>query len=404
MTLTQEAIEYPFDPVYQLELDPRYADLRKAGGPVRVRLPYGGEGWLAVTHADNRTVLSDPRFSRAATIGRDIPRVMPDIRSTLFDDDPVLIDMDPPEHTRLRGLVAKAFTSRRVADLRPRAEQLADRLVDELTAGAQPGNLVESFAVPLPLLVICEMLGVPPAEQAAFRAWISAAPPVSGMSEAEMRAARGMLEGFMQRLIDSRRAAPGDDLISALIAARDEGDRLSERELVVLALTLFVAGYETAADQIGNIVFALLTHPEHFAALKADRSLLPGAIEELLRFIPLGASSGFPRMATEDVELSGRRIAAGEVVFAQADSANRDETVFDRPDELDFRRTPNPHLGFLHGPHHCLGAQLARMELSVALTVLMDRLPGLRLAVPASEVPFRVGRLTRGVEALPVTW
>jgi cytochrome P450 RapN len=401
---TTHVLEYPFDPVHQLDLDPRYTELRLTRGPVRVRLPYGGEGWLAVTYADVRTVLSDPRFSRATTVGKDIPRVMPDIRATLLDDDPVLIDLDPPEHTRLRGLVAQAFTTRRVAGLRPRAERIAMELIDAMVATGPPADLVEAFAVPLPLIVICELLGVPAADQTGFRAWISAAPPVSGMSEEEMRQARGMLEAYMGDLIEQRWAEPADDLLTGLIKARDAGGRLSERELVVLALTLFVAGYETAADQIGNLVFALLTHPDKFAELRSDRELLPGAIEELLRFIPLGASSGFPRIAVTDVMLSGQRIAAGEVVFAQADSGNRDEEVFTRPDEIDFRRSPNPHLGFLHGPHHCLGAQLARMELSVALETLMNRLPTMALAVPAAEVPFRAGRLTRGVATLPVIW
>ncbi|SFP01676.1 Cytochrome P450 [Amycolatopsis arida] len=387
----------------RLELDERYRELRASGRITRVELPYGGRAWLATRYDHVRTVLSDPRFSRAAAAGADIPRVTPEIQTTLRDE-PVLLDMDPPEHTRIRGLVAKVFTARRVERLRPRVQRIADELLDTMLAGSAPANLVNAFTMPLPLITICELLGVPPEDQVGFRAWVEADPAVTAFGPEEIERAREMVEGYLIGLIAARRAAPRDDLLSALVAAKDREQLLTERELEVLAMTLLVGGYETAADQIGNFCYTLLSRPERYAELVAEPELLPSAIEELLRFVPLGASAGFPRMATEDVWLGDTLVRAGEVVFAQADSANRDEDVFDRPDTVDFRRDPNPHLGFLHGPHHCLGAQLARVELRVALGTLLRRLPDLRLAVPAEEVPFRSGRLTRGVYALPVVW
>jgi cytochrome P450 RapN len=216
--------------------------------------------------------------------------------------------------------------------------------------------------------------------------------------------ARDNINGYLAELIEARRAHPTDDLLGQLVHARDDEDRLSERELITFGVTLLVAGHETTANQTGNMVYLLLERRELWDQLVANPDLVPGAVEELLRYIPLGAAASFPRIAKEDVEIGGQLVRAGEAVLVMVASANRDAAVFDHPDEIDFHRSENPHVAFGHGVHHCLGAPLARLELQLAVGTLVRRLPGLRLAVPADDVPWRVNRLVRGVTALPVQW
>ncbi|KAA2266134.1 cytochrome P450 [Solihabitans fulvus] len=398
-TVDQQPRTYPFAESERLDIDPRYAELREHEPLARVRLPYGGDAWLATRHEDVRLVLGDPRFSRAATVGRDVPRLTPSLSR-----DSSILSMDPPEHSRLRRLVAKAFTARRVEQLRPRAQQVVDGLLDDLVAQGSPADLVEGLALPLPITMICELLGVPTEDRDRFRAWSDTVLALTAFSPEEIEVAIAELNGYLAGLIQQRREEPTDDLLGALVLARDEDDRLSEDELVGLGVTLLVAGHETTANQIGNFVYALLTHPGPLAALRADPQALPTAIEELLRFTPLGSSAGFPRIAMEDVEVGGVLVRAGEAVLVHAVSANRDERVFEHAADLDLVRAHNPHIAFGHGVHHCLGAPLARMELQVAVGTLLDRFPRLDFAVPADEVPWKRGRLVRGLRALPVTW
>lgn len=398
MTATSEPRSYPFSEPDRLHLDPLYARLRAEEPLIRVRLAYGEDAWLATRYQDVRTVLGDPRFSRAAALERDEPRNRPEPGTG------GLLSMDPPEHTRLRKLVAKAFTMRRVEELRPRVREITDGLLDRMVGNGAPADLVEEFALPLPVTVICELLGVPYEDRGDFRTWSSAALSTTALSREQIQEYLQNLHDYMAGLVARRRAQPTDDLLGALVRARDEEDRLSEDELVRLGVGLLIAGHETTATQIPNFVYVLLTHPDECARLRAEPELIPRAVEELLRYVPLGTAAAFARYATEDVEVGDVLVRAGEPVLAVVASANRDETVFSDPDTLDLTREVNPHVGFGHGVHHCLGAPLARMELQVALDSLLRRLPGLRFAVPESELRWKTGMLVRGLTSLPVAW
>ncbi|WP_438388145.1 cytochrome P450 [Actinopolyspora saharensis] len=389
---------YPFSAPDRLRLDPFYAELRKQEPVSRVRLPYGETAWLATRYSDVRTVFADPRFSRAEAAERDEPRARPTQQRT------GILTMDPPEHTRLRKLVAKAFTARRVEQLRPRAQRIADDLVGRMRRKGAPLDLVEEFALPLPITVICELLGVPYEDRDDFRVWSDAFLSTSKLSEQQIEDYVAQMRAYMAGLVEQRRARPEDDLLSGLIQARDEQDKLSETELLDLAVGLLVAGHETTATQIPNFVYVLLTHPAELEWLRNHPERVPEAVEELMRFVPLGVNAAFPRYALEDVELGGVLVRAGEPVLASLASANRDEEVFERPEELNLARESNAHIGFGHGPHHCLGAQLARMELQVALGTLLGELPELRLGVAEQDVSWKSGMLVRGPQRLPVAW
>ncbi|MCI2416295.1 cytochrome P450 [Saccharopolyspora sp. K220] len=395
---TTEPRTYPFSQAEALNLDPIYARLRKQEPLTRIRLPYGEAAWLATRYEDAKIVLGDPRFSRAAAFDHDEPRMRPQTSTG------GLLTMDPPDHTRLRKLVAKAFTARRVEQLRPRTQQIADGLVDKVLEHGGPVDLVEEFALPLPITVICELLGVPYADRRDFRVWSDAFLSTTKLTPEQVVDYMNRMMGYMAGLIAERRALPADDLLSALIAARDEQDRLSEEEMVRLAAGILVAGHETTATQIPNFVYVLLSHPAQLAELRADLDGMPQAVEELLRYVPLGVGAGFPRYATEDIELGGVLVRAGEPVLVSSSSANRDESVFSDPEQLDLTRQEVSHIGFGHGPHHCLGAQLARMELQVALSTLLRRLPGLRFATSAADVEWKTGMLVRGPQRMLVSW
>jgi cytochrome P450 len=392
---------YPFSEPERLDPEPLFATLRVEEPLSRIRLPYGEPGWLATRYEDVKVVLGDPRFSRAAAVGRDEPRM----RTTPSQPGSIL-SLDPPEHSRLRRLVMKAFTVRRVAELRPRVQHIADGFVDAMIERGAPADLVEDFALPLPVTVICELLGVPYEDRADFRLWSDAFLSTTRFTPDEVRECVGKLRAYMAGLIARRRAAATDDMLSALVAARDEEDRLSEDELLSLAQGLLVAGHETTASQIPNFVYVLLTHPGQLAMLRADLGLVPKAVEELMRFVPLGIGAGIARYALEDVELGGVTVRAGEPVLPAMASANRDASVYTDPDVLDLHRAETSHVGFGHGPHHCVGAPLARMELQVALDTLLRRLPGLRFAEagPDGGIAWKDGLSTRGPELFPITW
>lgn len=399
MTTTAEPRAFPFGAPDRLTVDPLFAELRRDQPLCRVQLAYGEPAWLATRYADVKLVLGDPRFSRAAATDRDEPR-----SRTHRGDPGNILSYDPPEHSRLRRLVTKAFTVRQVRRLQARAEEIATGLVDEMVAHGAPADLVEGFGLPLPIAVICEMLGVPYEDRVDFRTWSDAFLSTTRFTPAEVADNVGQLRTYMEGLVADHRAASRDDLLSELIAARDDEDRLSEPELLMMAEGLLVAGHETTASQIPNFVYTLLTHPDQLAALRADLDLIPQAVEELMRYVPLGAGGGSARYALEDVEVGGVLVKAGEPVVVALASANRDESVYTDPDRLDIQRNEATHVGFGHGAHHCLGAPLARMELQVALRTLLTRLPGLRLAVPAEDIVWRAGSATRSPAQLPVTW
>jgi len=401
MTLVDQGVEsYPFGPAEQVNVHPRYAELRTKPGLTRVTMPHGGDAWLATRYEDIKTVLADSRFSRAATVGKDVPRVR------LFFEEQNIMSMDDPEHGRLRRLVAKAFTVRRVEAMQKRSQEICDGLVDELVASGKPADIAEKLAWLLPITVICEMLGVPLEDHMRFRGWIDTwlvvgeEDAVDAMNEARYE----RLPEYMSALIAKRRAEPTDDLLSDLVAARDDDDQLSEEELVTMGIALLATGHHTTANQMANHLFTLLSERERWERLVADPELVPQAVEELLRFTPLSPYSENTRIALEDIGVGGHLVLAGEAVMVFPAVGNRDPDIFERPEELDLARAHNPHIAFGHGVHHCLGAPLARMELRIALSTLIRRLPTLRLAVPPEEVPWKVDHVVRGVSALPVTW
>ncbi|MBW4722364.1 cytochrome P450 [Saccharothrix obliqua] len=372
----------------------------QVGPLVRVTLPHGGDAWLATTHRDVRAVLSDRRFSRAAAVGTAAPRVTP-----VDHQGGSLLGLDPPDHTRLRRLAAGAFTARRVAAHRADVEAAVTALLDDMVAAGPPADLVAALAWPLPIAVICRVLGVPVEDQDLFRGWAGRLVALTADDPATITGARGSLDAYLADLVAQRRIRPADDLVSVLAHAGDRGDRLTEEELIAFIVTLLIAGYETTADHIGNFTLALLSERERWDELAADPHLVPAAVEELLRHTPLEAEVGFfTRVATEDVVLDGGVVRAGEAVIPRLAAANRDAAVFDHPDRLDFTRAVNPHVGFGYGAHHCIGAPLARLELRAVFTALVRRLPGLRLAVPADSVELLPNRTMRGLRSLPVGW
>jgi cytochrome P450 len=387
--------EFPFGEPDRLEVDETYRKAREADGLIKARMRYGEPAWVVARYADVKLVLGDRRFSRAMAVGRDAPRTF----STLPQQN--LLTMDPPEHSRLRTLLAKAFTQRRVEQLRPRIRELADGLVEQLLAHGAPADLVESVAVPLPVAVICELLGVPVADRARFREWTDTMMSTTERPPEEIGANQAAMYGYLAELIDRHRAAPADDLMSALIEATDERGRLTPHELLSLCVILLVAGHETTATQLPNFVYVLLEHPDGWSRLVADPDLIPAAVEELMRFVPLVEGAIQPHYATEDVEVGGTLVRAGEPVLVALAAANRDPTRFSEPDELRLDRTENQHVGFGHGAHHCLGAQLARAELQEALRALTSRLPGLRLT---GAPGWKSEMVVRGLRELPVEW
>jgi cytochrome P450 len=391
---------YPFAtcPRTGLDLDPAYAALRASESVVRVRLPYGEPAWLVTRYADARLVLGDPRFSRAASRGRDEPR----LQAQSFAAG--ILGTDPPEHTRLRSVIAAAFTRRRVEELRARTAEIVGGLLDDVVLRAAPFDLVSEVAVPLPVTVICELLGVPTTDRQLVQEWSDASLSTSGLTHDEVRQHLARLYRYLATRLAERRRSPTDDLLSALVLAGAEPSTASGRDLLHLAVALLVAGHETTVRQIPNMVFALLTHPDQLAAVRADERLIPAAVEESMRWIPLSTSACFARYPVVDVELGGVLIRAGEPVLVAMASANRDEQVFEEGDRLMVDRTGAPHLGFGHGPHYCPGAALARMELQVLLTQLLRRLPGLRLATPAAEIDWTGDSLARTPRSLLLAW
>lgn len=391
----EQTTAYPFNHSCGLALDDGYREAQRASGLTKVRMPFGDSAWLITRYADARAVLADPRFSRAMSLDRDVPRMAEGRNFT------GILTTDPPDHTRLRTLVAKAFTMRRVEALRTRVRTLAERLIDEMVATGAPGDLMRNYALAIPEEVIYELLGVPLADRDQFRVWSDKVLAGNELSVEEAARTLKELREYMLALIAELRVAPRDDLLSALVEARDAEDRLDEDELVDLCVAILIAGHETTANQIANFAYVLLGMPEQWARLKDDLDLLPKAVEELVRYVPLGLTALFAHYASEDVEVSGTLVRAGEPVLVSHGAANRDQREFDAPDELRLDREIKSHLGFGHGIHRCLGAPLARLQLQEALRALVLKLPGLHLA---GEPEWKKHSLLRAPEAMPVGW
>jgi cytochrome P450 len=396
--MSVESSPVKFTPTLPGEPVPEIGRLSDGRPVFRAELPDGRIVWLVSGYENVRQMITDPRFSRARAVA-------PGRAQQGFEMFAAgsINGMDPPEHTRLRKLVASAFTARRVAAMRPRVASIVDELLDELLTRPQPADLVSGFSLPLPARVICEMLGVPAADTDRFHAWSDTVMGDWQRDSDEIMAALIELFAYFGRLIAVKRSQPTNDLTSALIAARDDADRLSEDELTVLCCTLLIGGHETTANQINLSLLLLRDHPAELAKLRADPSLIPSAVEELLRFSRLGGLAP-ARVTTEDADIGGVTIPAGEEVIPLFATANRDPSVFPDPERFDVSRDAANHLSFGAGVHHCVGAQLARVELQEAFRGLIGRLPGLRLAVPASELEFKPGMAIHSLRELPVRW
>jgi cytochrome P450 len=380
---------------------PVYARLRAEGPLHHVRDPDGEDLWLIVGYEACRTAFTDARLSRDWTGSGDIRQI-----HNTDADQPALAHMlmrDPPDHTRLRRLVAREFTPRRIESLAPRIQQITDELLDAMLAREERRtDLIASFAFPLPMTVICELLGVPELDRDAFRGW-SNEMVARTSPEAEAHAYEQM-PAYLVELIAAKREKPGEDLLSAMIHAVDDGgDRLSPSELIGMSVLLLIAGHETTVNLIGNGMRALFAHPDQLAALRADFGLLPGAIEEMLRYDgPVETCTN--RLALEDVEMGGVTIPAGSTVLIAMADADRDPVRFDAPDRFDIRRDARGHIAFGHGLHYCLGAPLARLEGRIGIRSLLERCPDLTPDADEAELAWMPGMLIRGVRTLPVRW
>lgn len=398
---TGRPLDYPFHRSSAVEVPAVYAELRDKCPVAHVRLPSGDEGYVVTRYDDVRTVLADARFSRAATISPDAPQLTatPPVPGSLFTTD-------APEHTRLRRLVSREFTARRVQNMRPRIQELTDGLLDEMAKLDGPVDLNTALAFPLPVMVICELLGVPFEDRDRFREWSDAFVSLTTHSAEEMETQRNAMIGYLADLVKRKREEPTDDLMGALVAAHDEEGSLSEYELIVMAATILVAGHETTVSMIGKMVLTLLRHPEHMAALREKPEMVEHAVEELLRVNPIG-DGGPLRITLEDVEVAGTVIPEGSAVLAAVCSANQDPSRFTDalPNEFDPTRPEAVHhVAFGHGPHFCVGAALARAELQIVISSLLNRFPGLRLAEEVEALELTTGMMVHGLTRLPVTW
>ncbi|MBF6053662.1 cytochrome P450 [Streptomyces eurocidicus] len=402
MTTSDSVRTCPFRHDEALEPDPFMTRMRTEAPVTRVLMPYGeGDCWLVTRYADVQTVTSDRRFSRSALIGRDFPRITP---APIAQSEAINL-MDPPALNRVRKLIIKAFTTPKVEALRPWTQRTTDALLDEMAEHGSPADVAEHLAGRIPLMTISELLDVPEADRPQLRRWAMAMMSMSVADKESAAEAKAGLRGYFDELTAERRRKPGEDLISALATARIGDEALEPAELSVLAMLLVVTGHDTTTYDISNIVYTLLTYPDHLAQLRARPDLLPQAIEELLRYIPFRQGVGIPRVALEDVDFDGVTVKAGDTVHVSYLTANRDELAYERPDDLDFERAePLPHMAFGYGSHHCLGSHLARMVLQVSIGTLLHRFPELRLAVPVEEVRWNTNSIWRYPLTLPVAW
>lgn len=378
---------------------PEYATLRAEEPVTKIQLPNGAEAWLVTRYEDVRRLLADPRLGKAASTAPGAARILP-----ISQGSKSLFSTDPPEHTRLRKLITHAFTNRQTQKLAPRVTEIAEDCIDAIEAAGPGADLIELLALPLPIRVICEMLGVPYEDVGRFREWSDKMLATTAYSPEEIHASRGQLNAYLAERIAAKRDEPGDDLLDVLIAAREDGDRMDEEELLAFGHTLLGAGYHATAAQLIHAVLLLLSHEDQLARLRADAALLPTAVDEMLRVSAAGGQAGSIRFAKEDIEVAGTTIAAGEALVLSVVSANRDGARYECPEDIDIARTPNPHLTFGHGAHHCLGAPLARIEMMAAIGGLLSRFPDLHLAVPVSELRWTAGMLLNRPETLPLAW
>ncbi|WP_116212157.1 cytochrome P450 family protein [Streptomyces olivoreticuli] len=387
---------------------PTYAWLRGHAPVHRTALPSGVDAWLVTRYADARQALADQRLSKnpvhhsESAHGKGKVGIPGERSANLMTH---LLNIDPPDHTRLRRLVSKAFTPGRVAEFAPRVQELTDRLIDDFCEKGS-ADLIHEFAFPLPIYAICDLLGVPGEDQDDFRDWAGMMIRHGGGPRGGVARAVKKMRTYLAELIHRKRENPGEDLISGLIRASDHGEHLTENEAAAMAFILLFAGFETTVNLIGNGLHALLRNPGQrerlqLALAEGDESLLATGVEELLRYDgPVELATW--RFAKQELTIGGQRIAEGDPVLVVLAAADRDPERFAEPDTLDLSRADNQHLGYGHGIHYCLGAPLARLEGRTALATLLRRLPDLRLAVDPEELRWRGGLIMRGLRTLPV--
>lgn len=397
-TALPDAVAFPQDRTCPYHPPAAYQPLRDTRPLTRVTLFDGRTVWMVTGHAEARSLLADGRLSTDRT-HEAFPLPSPRFRG-ISRQRTALLGEDDPVHNTQRRMLIPSFSVKRAAALRPRIQETVDRLLDEMTAKGTRAELVGAFALPVPSMVICALLGVPYEDHEFFEA--QSRRLLRGPAPADVDDARTRLQDYLRELILRKRAEPGEGLLDELIETRLETGETDVDELVSLAAILLIAGHETTANMISLGTFTLLRHPEQLAELRADPSLLSGAVEELMRFLSI--ADAMLRFATEEIEVGGVVIRPGDGVVFSTSVINRDEAVFQHPDVLDWHRSANRHLAFGFGIHQCLGQNLARAEMEIALGTLFDRLPGLRLDADPDTIPFKPGDTVQGMIELPVTW
>ncbi|MET9255411.1 cytochrome P450 [Streptomyces sp. NPDC003717] len=395
-----EPVVFPQDRTCPYHPPQGYEPLREDRPLTRVTLYDGRRAWLVTGHALARRLLVDQRLStdrNHPAFPATTPRLAAARNRRL-----ALLGVDDPLHRDQRRLMVPRFTLRRAAELRPSIQRIVDEHIDAMIAQGPPAELVSAFALPVPSTVICALLGVPYADHEFFEG--QSRRLLRGPGVEDVRDARDRLDGYFGDLIDAKAAAPrpGDGVLDELVHGRLRDGSMTREDVIAFATILLVAGHETTANMISLGTFTLLSHPERLAELRADPALLPGAVEELLRMLSI--ADGLLRHATEEIDTDGATIRAGDAVIFSTSVINRDADVYPDPDDLDWHRPARHHVAFGFGIHQCLGQNLARAELEIALRTLFARLPGLRLAVPAEDVPFKPGDTVQGMLELPVTW
>ncbi|HYU71685.1 MAG TPA: cytochrome P450 [Ktedonobacteraceae bacterium] len=382
---------------------PFYAQLRAQAPVFAVKLPTKERAWLVTRYDDVLSVLKDERFAkdRRNAMSPEQLKKQPWIPPMFKPLERNMLDLDSPDHTRLRALVHKAFTPRLIEQMREQIQALTNELLDAVEPNGSM-DLIADFALPLPLTVIGRILGVPSEDNDKFHRWTKTM--ISGGTNRNLFVlVPSMMSfmGYLKKLIKQRRAAPKDDLVTALVQAKDGSDSLSEDEILAMIVILLVAGHETTVNLIGSGTLALLEHPDQLVKLRNEPTLIKTAIEELVRFV-CPVETATERYAREDIPIVGTTIPRGELVLAVLGSANRDAKYFDNPDALDITRSNNKHLSFGHGVHYCLGAPLARLEGQIAISTLLQRMPNLHLSVAPDQLRWHGAFVLRGLEALPV--
>ncbi|MEU0878702.1 cytochrome P450 [Lentzea sp. NPDC005914] len=394
-TFPMERGKCPFDP------PPQYGELRETEPVSQATLRNGSTAWLVTSHEHVRQILADPRVSSDRQLPG-CPRLIPVPPAMMNPSMRPLVAMDPPEHTEHRRMVTAEFTVKRIQGMRPRIQEIVDEHIDKMLAGGGTADLVAALARPVPSLVICELLGVPYELHHDFHRISEvivhgdSTPPMIGAAIMELRK-------FLGELIAVKEQDPGEDLLSRLVVRYQETGEYDRERVISTAQILLNAGHETTTSMIGLGTLALLEHPEQLAALQNDPSLIPGAVDELLRYLSIADMATF-RTATEDIEIGGKVIPAGEGLIALGAAANRDSSVFPDADTLDVHRNPRQHVAFGYGIHQCLGQNLGRLELEIVFTTLLSKIPGLKLAAPVESLKFRSDGLLYGIYSLPVSW